>query len=378
MNRPKTIIATLLAAASLAGCIGEDLDNCPPVEPPVQRLTFRYTHNVANENRIAGSVEGIGLYVFDHATGLLVDTLAIGRIEVARGSVDVEMLPEGDYTFVAWGTGGPDGNRHYSARHMVDAENHRHDDVEIGVTTIDDLWMMLDSEPVTRADGIAPAMGLFDDLFWAAAEGVNLTRTENTTVEFDFIRNTSVLKVSVTGLEHLDDLMAERGARTDKRAGAKTRAGSDPLVIFATGENGRYRWDNTIDEWAPAIEYPSSNHSVTDASMAVDVKTLRLHKVRHDITDPVLLHIVDSESGEPIFEPLDLVTEIGRIRNDNGSRRYPDQEAIDREEEFRINVAIEPVEPGGPGPDPDPDKSVIVTIQINGWEVIRLDPKVED
>jgi uncharacterized protein YjdB len=295
------------------------------------RISLHYTNNTSGRNLLAASVGTVEVYAFNSQTEILTAIFEAGANDIARGWIEVAPLPAGSYIFVAWGGSSDDLSRSFSGRRMTDPEGDVHSAVDAGSTSLEEFCMMLNGIPLAGGNGddIVPSQVDFDDLFWAMAHDVTLTGSSNEMVELDFIRNTSILKVSITGLEHL-----------------ATRAEPGPAKVFAAGSNGRYRWDNSIDEWAPTVVYSSSNHHLTDSSMSTDVKILRLDKSRH-ADDPVLLHMEDAANGSEIIKPLDLVAQISRIRDSNGRLRYPDQAAIDREDEFHIDIAITPTDPPG-------------------------------
>ena len=356
MNNSGKIIVSLAAALSLAGCVAEQPGECPEF-----RLAFRYTFNSEQVDRLTDAVRDINIYAFDAQTGVLVGILEASPEDIARGSIDVYDLPDGRYTFVAWGGDSDDMSQSFTARHLLDAENHRHADITIGETTLDDFCMMLDYEtlPEQIEGDIAPASEAFDDLFFARAEDVTLLRHGTQTVEFDFIRNASVLKVSVRGLENIYPPSTTRGPRPDQ-----------PLRVFVTGKNGRYRWDNTIDPYARSVRYEPPCHTLSTDSMEVDIKTLRLDVGRHSGEDAVLLHVQDADTGRNLIAPLDILASILQTRSTrSGELLYPDQDAIDRQYEFPITISLGPI--GGD------DTKIGITVSINDWQIVVLDPITE-
>ncbi len=336
MNQLKYYVLRLLAAgafvvaSALAGCVAEDMGDCPPEVDC--RFTFNYTDQ-SGRSDVARYVGAIDVYVFDAVSGVLTRIIEAGGEDIARGWIDIVDMPGGTYTFAAWGSSHGDSSRSFTASHMDDAVEHLHGEIKVGRTTLDDFYMMLgyDTLPAGSEAGIVPARADFDDLFWAIARNIQVTDRANRIIPFDFIRNTNILEIVVTGLEHLPT------------PGGVTRAADAPLRIFATGSNGRYRWDNTIDEWARTVHYEQPAHTLTDNNMGVDIKTMRLDVDRHDADDPMLLHLRDA-AGDPITDPIDILQKIMATRSPETERLlYPDQAAIDLEYEFRININIEPL-----------------------------------
>ncbi len=333
----------LVAAVMLAGCVAE----MPDAGCIGCRLEFTFTRNSDGRERLMDDVHDIGLYVFDSSTGVLVDVVGVEMDNIAHGGrmeyADVGSLPNGRYTFVAWGGGGNDIFRSFSARHMLNASSHNHAAIEVGRTTLDDFYMMLDYESVGD-DLISPADGDFDDLFFAVRPDIEIVQGKNHEVGFDFIRNTNLLKITVTGIEHLP---------ATTRAGEEKGEGA-PLDIFAIGRNGRHRWDNSIDDHAQRVVYAPGDNTLTDTTLVVEVKTMRL-----------LLHIQDPATGLPIIQPIDVMRSILQTRSTrSGEFLYPDQEAIDRGYEYPIDIHLGTDEDGG----------LTIRLYVEGWEIILLDP----
>ncbi len=347
-------LAATGAIFSMGGCVSENLEACRSV----LRLSFYYTHNNSRKDLLADHVRSADVYVFDRQTGVLKEIVAIGPDDMAIGRRDIPSLPAGTYTMVAWGSSNEAMTRSYSGRQMVDAARHEHTGIEVGQTTIDDLYMMLATEPApaTVEGDLVPATPYFDDLFYAVAEEVEVVEDKNRVIRFDFWRNTSLLRIAVTGLEHFDD---------------PNDPGGFPLRLFATGENGRYGRDNSIDRHAPTVHYASLGGLRTGNGLALNIPMQRLHIERHS-DDPVLLHIQRltgaTPGAIPGIPPIDLVAAIKSSTDGLGNYPYPDQEAIDREHEFRITLAL--------SPDPDHMGYFRLTVTINEWMVVIVDPDV--
>ncbi len=346
----KRLIISPLLILFAAGCslIKEDLADCG-----VLRLNLRFTYNIEYADRLTYHVGDIHFYVFDHATGVLAEIIEVLPEDIERGYTEVEGLPAGTYTFVAWGGGGEDVSQHFFHTHMDDPSDHSHSGTRIGETTLDDFYMMLDYDTLpTEVHGdITPKAETFDDLFHAAVEGVEVMQDENVTVDFNLVRNTNVLKVNITGLQHLASYNPTRAAADDQ-----------PLHVWAVGRNGRYRWDNSIDPDARLVRYEPPYTSLDETSMGVDLKTLRLDLERH-ADDPVILYVTDPATGQNLIAPLDVIDAIGQVKDENGNTLYATQEAIDREYEFPIDITIL--------------HDLSVKIFIADWEIVILTPEID-
>ena len=307
----------ILFAMSATGCIGENLNDCPEC-----RLVFRYTWNNENVDQLTTHVKDIDVYVFDMATRLLVDVIEVGRADIARGWIEIDDLASGEYTFVAWGGSGTEMSRNFDVN--ADAVS------RVGTITLEEFYLMLDSDDIPAGStgqdvgDIVPAAEDFDDPLFAMAGDVPI-------VEVDFIRDTNVLKVTVTGLEHLWN--------HNGNGGTPASAKNQPLDLFVVGRNSIYRWDNTIDPDALRVRYEQPYHSLTADTMRVDIKTMRLDIDRHT-NDPVRLYVRNAETGHDMVAPLDVVDVITHVRDADGKLLWPDQEAIDREYEFPFEISI--------------------------------------
>ena len=347
-------MTVMSVTVGFGGCVAEDLAACPPA----LRLTFRYTLNTSRKDLLSESVRTARVYVFDYSTGVLTDMIEIPPEDLARGRHDEPHMPEGLYTMVAWGVSGEEPARSYSARQMPDESTHDNTEVEIGTTTIDDFHMMLGIEraPSDKEGDVVPVPADFDDLFWAIADGVEIVEGESRRVDLDFLRNTSLLRIAVTGLEHFED------------PDTVTPTSVLPLRLFATGSNGRYRYDDAIDPHARTVHYTSFDHRRTGGGMSLNIPMQRLHIRRHE-DDPVLLHIESLAGAIPGIPPIDLVSAITESNDGMGNYPYKTQESIDREHEFRIALAI--------SPDPDNPGSYLLTMTINEWNVIIIRPIID-
>ncbi len=342
----KLIVLPLITLMAISCSLREDLSDCG-----VLRLNFSYTWNKEMVDRLTDHVQDIHVYIFD-AEGLLVRIVEATEADIARGYAEIEDLPGGDYTFTAWGGSSDDmiGGGFFEAR-MENAAAHRHSSIRIGETTLGEFYMMLEYDELSAVvqGDIAPRTAAFDDLFHAAVKSFKILPLTNQSVDFDFIRNTNVIKVTITGIEHLPHY------------DATTRADADELLqVWVAGKNGRYGWDNTIDDHARTVRYEPLQSSLTPSTMNVDIKTIHLNVDRHTGTDPIRLNVVNPVSGKSMIYPLNIVDAIQQVKGEEGDFLYPDQEAIDREYEFPIEISIL--------------SDLTTKIYIYDWEIVNLNP----
>ena len=360
MKKPITYLY-LLGTLLTTGCVTEGPQDCPQGE-----LTFHYTYNEVGDDHLTEDIHNIRLYMFDRRTGLLVDILDLDDDDIARGYARFKGLPDGVYSFVAWGHGSDDLSQNYSDIEMIDAASHDYTGIEIGRTTLDYFYMMvkMNELPADIEGDVTPVQRDFEDLFFAIARDVAVNGGLDRAVEFDFMRNSHYLNIEVTEL----DKYPQTRAGSAGSAGSAGNAGSSgsPVNIFVVGRNGRYRYDNSIDRAARLVRYEPEYLSLTESAMTLGIKTLRLDIDRH-LTDPVLLHIENAE-GRDLIEPLDVIQTLLASRGPQSGQGYGNQEWLDRTYEFpmKIDISSNEHESG--------DVELIIKITVNGWTITYIVP----
>jgi hypothetical protein len=369
MRKPIKLIAlllpTVIAALMSVGCIEEQYRcNTRVAIPPISPLEL--------PNGGVVVVKTIEFYVFDNATGLLVDIIRVPEEDIKRGSVDISgRLSDGNYTFIAWGDSDADLSRSYMPVQMNDAATNDYESPKIGVTKISDFYLLLvtDELPGEVLGDVIPATYDFDDLYYAKLPNVTVSSGNvSMSTPLSFVSNTNSLVVTFTGIENVPSLRKKRLPPS----GGVTRTEDDPLDVFVLGKNGRYNADNEIDTYAQTVRYEPQylDYNVEGETISVIIKTMRLDIARHTI-DPMMLYVQD-ETGD-IVPPLDLLHAILQIEDENGEQMYRSQAAIDRQAEFDIKVNFTETTP-----DPDGDVKIGVEVTINGWEIILLYPVIEN
>jgi hypothetical protein len=268
--------------------------------------------------------------------------------EVDRGWAEIRDLSGGAYTFVVWGGSSTDMLKGgFLDAHM--SGNNPSRSVAVGETTLEEFRLMADSQP-TPSGAVAPKQETFDDLFHAAAENVQVVRGTEQAVDFDFIRNTNVVKVHISGLDKLETFDGE------------------PLQVYITAENGHYGWNNGIDPYADLVRYEPKHQLLTDTDMYIDIKTLRFDLSRHDASDPILLYIIGPATGEVLTdgEPIDLLKALRSVKDPQGNYPYRTQEDFDREYYFPIDIVISMNE----NHSVSGKAELVVRIFINDWEIV--------
>lgn len=324
----RNLVFFSLLAFIMGGCIQQDRSDCTMYG---LRLQFKYTYNNSGQDLLVDEVRNIRVYVFDAESGLLVETVELDYGDISRSYIDI-CMPDGQYTFVAWGSSGDDLTQGGYAMQAI-----------TGTTMTDDFCMMLVDIPAPAGKGftdVVPQNPDFDHLFFAIAEDVTVVARSGQTVEFDFIKNTSTLKVVVTGLEYLT------------RSGGSRSLQDLPLDVFTTGKNWLYGYDNALDASAARMLYLPYDGSIGTDDMEVYVRQRRL-SIAQSASDPVMLYVRHASENNDVIAPMNLVEAIMQ------NPAYSDQEAIDREDLFVLEISLML------------DAGIVVT--INGWEVIILD-----
>jgi hypothetical protein len=348
----KLALLSILPTVMLAvGCVGQMLEPCI-----VARVPINFELNPSHEDQLSESVEMIDVYVFDQRSGLLVRVLPVDRGSIERGYFDISDLPDGVYTFVAWGDSDADMSRSFMGVQLDDAESGEYSEVRVGVTKLSNFYMMLgyDVLPENVAGDVTPIVNDFDDLFFARARDVRITSGVSTTVELSFVRNANTLKIRLGGLDKV---------RLSREPKTREEEDTPPLNVFVLAKNGRYNIDNEIDSHAQIVRYEPQylDYNVDGNSMTVYVKTMRIDLVRHNL-DPVLLYI-QTPQGVDIIPPVDILKAILQIRDGDGEPVFSSQDALDSQQEFEIDVEFEYT-----------GSKLSVTITINDWEIEILDP----
>lgn len=370
------IFAALVAATS--SCTKEDTTDCFPG----LRLTFSFTLHNNGGNKFGEEVNRIRVYGFDQQGVLQFkatdDTRTLTYSYLQNGELrtvtkpnpfgalpdDYVMeldVPPGKYKIVAWG-----GSTLNTESLFFDAQMNNTADwgyregVTLGVTTMEDfrMFMKYNDAPGLPED-IVPVVPRIDDL-WYGAYGVRDQTTSKYTMkdiviksgevaqgDIELIKNTNLLKVSVTGIEYLVEAMSRAAL---------------PLDVWATAVNNCYKIDNSIGENAQSVRYTPYSEQIDGNTMLVDIKILRMDLERHR-AQPVYLTISNPVTGSKFPEqPIDIVNTLMQAKDADGNYIYTSQADFDREYEHPVEIKI--------------DFDLQVRIFIRGWEIVSVTPEV--
>lgn len=347
-------------------CIKENMDDCSAD----LRLKFTFTLHVNGDNRFGPDVQLVKVYFFDESGTLAHVQQGQGTALTNDYAMNVQIAP-GTYTIIAWGGSNEDFANSFHEGHMNDPLAHTYKmGVTIGKTTLTDFRIFLnygiaDNYP----EDIIPTIEEFDDLYYGAA-GTRQSETSNYILEqvevrtgrvnekqIELIRNTNILKVTIDGIENLQNTQPTRCANDISIRGAEI------LEVWVSGRNGRYKSDNSIGEYARMMRFPAVYRSLNEHSIVVDIKTMQLNMVRHQ-AEPMYLTIQDpvTKATYPPY-PIDVVNTLLQARNpETGEYIYQSQEDFDKVYEHPINIEI--------------TAKFQVRIFVQGWEIVVVRPEV--
>ena len=359
--RKKIVLPSLIFAFALGGCIKEDNSYCPP---PVQglRLEYSYVLNTDYKCRLVDDVKSLRAYIFDQETKILTKIVDLTPEEIARKWVDVE-LPVGEYSITTWGSSAADvtADGEYRGGEMAERTGSSTiAEVKVNDTTVDEFRMVLDTVPVDSEDAkyypgdVMPTQKVVNnELFSAFATGVKVEPDKLNVAQFQMIKNTELVHLKVSGLEHLE--------------GRTTRAGEEISAPFVsmTANNERYTFDNTLDAHSRDVSYGTLHSTVDGTEASMDVRSQRF-EIKHFARGSVQLHVKNGTTGDDVLlRPLDILNDvILKARNAQGQLIWPDQASIDRVNEFTIEVRFYETTPHGP---------LALSVFVEGFEVINTD-----
>ena len=101
MKRLSSTLCILAILALPAGCINEDMSDCPPEFNT--ELTFSYSGDSRDPEMFSRMIGGVTLFVFDRTGGQYLLEKTIGRADLDKFRGTQLYLPGGDYRLVCWG-----------------------------------------------------------------------------------------------------------------------------------------------------------------------------------------------------------------------------------------------------------------------------------
>lgn len=304
------LLATALLC-SVSSCIKEDRSECNPGV----LLKYDYSLNTEYTNLFGAEVGKVTVYVFDEQ-GLYYDCYSDEGKHLTNDYQMLLPLPVGNYTTVTWGG----ALSTYRVGETNTDETAFQGELKKGVTHIDNFMLMAEraGEPLVHLDALYHGKtDVISDYWPRTATTVNL------------MKDTKHLTVTI------EDVTIEEGKSTE------------PYEVHCEGTNGRFLADNSFGKKAEEIINQSYNTYTEPGKMVTEMDLLRLVLGRKFFVK------VKNSAGETVYN-RDLV----KAMLDTG--KFATQEDFDRESEYEMVIKM--------------DKNVVVTVTINGWEVINLQP----
>lgn len=382
MNKKYATGIFLMLALLFAGCIKEDTEDCFSG----LKLDFYFTLHTGKGNLFGEDVQRVHVYLFDENKVLRLYAVDNGdkleytylqkeQVKTVTSPnswgalpnnyvMNLDKVPAGKYRIISWAESNAGDRSSYFLGQMNNPATHDFSkEVTLGVTTMEDLYMFLQSEPApSLPEDIVPVVNEIDDLWYGAAgtrhpeksaytvEEVVVKNGSITERHIELIRNTNILKVTVSGIENITSTAGSTATY------APELAEDNQLRLWAVASNGRYKSDNTIGEFARSIRYTPFHMDTDGYTLRADIKVLRL-----DMERPVLLYIETPDGRRIPSQPIDIVDKLRQARNpDTGEYVYNSQSDFDRIYEHPIEVRI--------------GANLEIRIFIGEWEIVNVKP----
>lgn len=314
----------LLLFLLMPGCIKEDITECPS---STLQLRFRYTLNNEYTNLFGSDVSKVTVYIFG-SDNKYVDTFTQSGDILTNDYIMSIPLPEGSYHAVVFGG----DQTTYSSGELNNQTNTLNNELTKGVTLLNDFRLMLNN--TEGQEGYLVPTDIPDDLY--AGHAADVTSSLNTTgvTDIELIKDTKRIKVEITGLDQL------------------TRATVVPDV-YITAINGRYKYENSVDEAHRMFKYTPVNSSTIGNTMETNLKVMRL------IIGQSPMLVIKNPSAPGFIYNQNMIEQI------LFHPKYKEQEDIDREDEFLFEINISQT-----------DNNVVISVTINGWKVNDIIPVI--
>ncbi|MGL5787769.1 MAG: FimB/Mfa2 family fimbrial subunit [Bacteroidales bacterium] len=329
MLKRVSILILLGVMALISGCVHEDTEDC------IQGIQLRFTYTLNNQqtNLFGANVEIITVFVFDES-GKYIKTYDSKGTTLTKDYIMTLPLKPGNYNFIALG-----GNlSSYQIVDMINSEANNFSPIlKAGVTDIKGFSFLVDatptlSEPIEINDQLV-------HLFHGKLEKFNAQAGKISEATIDLIKDTKDIHITVLGIDYLYKYANETGLDINN------------ILKFAlSSNNGRYRYDNSLDEHSKDINYNFHNTKISGDTLWTETRILRLFesedKSELTVTIPGLGNIYQSNLVSAIMQNPVYSTQID----------------LDREDQFNFIIKFQP------------DYSV--SISINDWNIINIAPSI--
>lgn len=316
----KFILLTILIF--MQSCIKDDYSDC---KESALRLRFRYTLNNQYSDLFGSEVRQVTVYVFD-ADGKYVGHYSDSGEKLATNYIMTIPLPKGDYRVIAI----CDNLNTFSAGWIDRNTNSFYSEFQPGVTVDSDFRVMLNTKE--GAEGYLVPVSVPGEFYTGYVADAPSTFDTSYITDVDLIKDTKNIVVKISGLDFI------------------TRAMITPDV-YITAVNGRYKNDNSIDDFHRMLKYTPHDSSVTGNTMDSYLKTMRL------VTGHAPMLVIKKPSDPGYLFNQDITQLI------LSTPKYTSQEDIDREDTFVFEINFTQA-----------DNNIVISILINGWKINTIIP----
>ena len=320
----RLMLCLLASTTTLASCIYEDEVPCP-VE-----LRFVYDYNMEYADAFPRRVRDLQLYIFGQ-DGTLLDTRRATAPDEGFGEayrLNLQDLPAGTYTFLAWATDDA----------AAATKAYAFDPIVTTRTTLTDLRLGLRSDAADYCDLALP------DLWHGLLRDFTITGSAPAEATIHLVQDVKRFRVM---LQRADG----------------TRLDAAEYAFDITADNALLDYDNSIlTSDAPTIYTPYSLEEATVDNGQRTASSLHalvgeLNTLRLDATGEARFRVRNTAEGRDLFD-LNLIRYLELMRLDRHAD-MPLQEYLDRENTWNIIFVI-----GGEGDEH------LLSIQINQWIMV--------
>lgn len=355
LNIKRYIIGLLLLASVLSlptSCINDTLESCPPIASGKLWIEPSFTmHNQKNENGqytelFTETTQRIDLYYFDAETGLLQKSITDSEVP-ASGTYRLPVdLPAGRYIAQAW------TNLYANQATAINPQT-----PQPGVTHLDEMQVYL-SESAGAGKSLitlhpAPLLWGTTGVFEINPAGYE----HDSVIPAKFIRNTNLIDCYI------------RWHDKDTKKLCPLWVHADSTRIYIDDTNSTYALKDNSMVTSNSITYIPNYVTRPTEGKAVDKDTEKAATLEAHFTVMRLLTDQNPIMRITRLQPDGSEREVYRkqLMKDFISQRYKEQEELDREERFVIELEFDCQHQE----DPVPDNSwIAIKIIINGWILI--------
>lgn len=333
-------------------CINDTLESCPPAASGKLWIEPSFTmHNQKDENGqytelFTETAQRIDLYYFDAETGLLQKSITDSEVP-ASGTYRLPVnLPAGRYIAQAW--------TNLYANQATAITPHTH---QPGVTHLDEMQVYLSESAGTGKSLITlhptPLLWGTTGVFEIDPAGYE----HDSVIPAKFIRDTHIIDCHIRW----------RDKETKKLCPLWTHA--DSTYIYIDDTNSTYMLKDNSMVAADSITYIPNYATRPMEGKTVEKDTGTAATLKAHFTVMRLLTDHNPIIRITRLQPDGSEREVYRkqLMKDFISQRYKDQEDLDREERFVIELEFDCQHQGAPAPD---NSWIAVKIIINGWVLV--------